>query len=80
MVNRDGTNEALVHEHQNYVGGLYSLAWSPDGGTLAFETSRNRECTAISLFDVGSSDVRALTSCARQRESTRSPTWQPHSD
>ena len=76
-INRDGANESLLHEHTNYVSGLYSLAWSPDGRTLAFETSPNRECTAISLFDVGSGNVSPLTTCERQRESTRSPTWQP---
>jgi Tol biopolymer transport system component len=80
VINRDGTNETLLHEHKNYVNGLYSLAWSPDGRTLAFETSPNRECTAISLLDVDSRDVRPLGSCERQRESTRSPTWQPDLD
>ena len=79
-IDRGGTGETLLHEHENYVGGLYSLAWSPDGRTLAFETSPNRECTAISLFDVGTGDVRPLTSCERQRESTRSPAWQPDPD
>jgi Tol biopolymer transport system component len=80
VVDRDGTGETLLHEHMNYVSGLYSLAWSPDGRTLAFETSPNRECTAISLLDVSNGDVRPLTSCERQRESTRSPTWQPIPD
>jgi Tol biopolymer transport system component len=76
-INRGGTGETLVHEHLNYVSGLYSLAWSPDRRTLAFETSPNRECTAISLLDVSNGDVRALTSCDRLRESARSPAWQP---
>ena len=64
----------------NYVSGLYSFAWSPDGRTLPFETSPNRESTAISLLDLSNGDVRRLTSCERQRESTRSPTWQPDLD
>ena len=77
VMNRDGSGERLVLEHKNFTGGLYSLAWSPDGRTLAFETSPNRECTAISLVDVESGAVRPLTSCTRRRESSGSPAWQP---
>jgi Tol biopolymer transport system component len=77
VMNRDGSGERLVLEHKNFTGGLYSLAWSPDGRTLAFETSPNRQCTAISLVDVKSGAVRPLTSCTRRRESTGYPAWQP---
>ncbi len=76
-INRDGSGEKRLHAHKASVGGLYSLAWSPDGGTLAFVTSPNPECTAISLIDLADGDIRPLTSCERPRESTRSPTWQP---
>ena len=80
LVNRDGKGETLLHEHTSNVGGLDSLAWSPDGRTLAFVTSPNRECAAISLIDLNDGDIRPLTSCERERESTRSPTWQPDPD
>ena len=79
-INRDGTDETRVHAHKASVGGLYSLAWSPDGRTIAFVTSPNPECTAISLFDLADGDIRPLTSCERPRESTRAPTWQPNPD
>jgi Tol biopolymer transport system component len=79
-INRDGSDEKRVHAHKASVGGLYSLAWSPDGRTVAFVTSPNPECTAISLIDLAEGDIRPLTSCDRPSESTRSPTWQPDSD
>jgi Tol biopolymer transport system component len=80
MMNSDGTGEKLVHKYKHFVGGLYSLSWSPDGRTLAFENSPNRECTAIALLDIASGAVRPLTSCEHERESTRSPAWQPNPD
>lgn len=79
-INRDGSNEKRLHTHKASVGGLYSLAWSPDGRTVAFVTSPNPECTAISLIDLVEGDIRPLTSCDRPSESTRSPTWQPDPD
>lgn len=77
VTNRDGSGERLVLKHKNVTGGLYSLSWSPDGRTLAFETSPTLLCTAISLVDVKSRAVRPVTSCARQRDSTGYPAWQP---
>jgi hypothetical protein len=38
------------------------------------------ECTAVSLLDLSKGEVSPLTSCQRQRESTRSPAWQPDPD
>jgi Tol biopolymer transport system component len=78
-INRDGSDEKRLHAHQASVGGLYSLAWSPDGRTVAFVTSPNPGCTAISLIDLADGDIRPLTSCERASESTRSPSWQPDS-
>ncbi len=77
VMHRDGTGVKLVLEHQHFSSGLYSLAWSPDGRTLAFQTSPSRQCTAISLVDIKTRVVRPLTSCTRQKESTVSPAWQP---
>ena len=79
-MNSDGSGEKLVHTYHHFVPGLYSLTWSPDGRTLAFEGSPNRECTAISLLVIASGAVRPLTSCEHQRESARSPEWQPNPD
>lgn len=76
VMNRDGTGERLVLAHQHFANGQYSLAWSPDGRTIAFETSPTRECTAISLVEIESGAVRALTSCARQSESAVASAWQ----
>ena len=77
VMNRDGTNVREVVHHRFFSCCTYGLAWSPDGQTIAFETSPSRLCTAISLVDVASREVRPLTKCARPRESALSPTWQP---
>jgi len=77
IMNRDGTGlrEVLRHELFSFV--TWQVAWSPDGRTIAFETSPNRTCTAISLLDVASGAVRPLTTCTRPGESALSPAWQP---
>ena len=80
LINRDGSGERLILKHPEFLGGLHSLSWSPDGETIAFVTSPNRACTSISLVTVRSGVVRSLTSCERERESTRSPAWQPIRD
>jgi len=66
-----------VLAHQHFADGPYSLTWSPDGRTLAFETSPNVECVAISTVDVERGVVRPLTACVRQSESAVAPAWQP---
>jgi len=76
VMNRDGTGERLVLAH-HLTDDPYSLTWSPDGRTIAFETSPALECTAIHLVDVASGSVRPLTSCTRRRDSALSPSWQP---
>ena len=52
IINRDGTGERLILAKRYFGHYPFSLAWSPDGRTLAFETSPNRFCTAISLITV----------------------------
>jgi len=80
VMNRDGTGLELVLRHQHFARASLGLAWSPDGRTIAFETSPIPECTAISLVDVASGAVRPLTTCTRSRESAVSPAWQPDAD
>jgi TolB protein len=77
VIGRDGSGERLVLDHRLYADTAYSLAWSPDGTSIAFETSSKLGCTSISLVHVASGSVRALTTCARPRESTAAPSWQP---
>jgi Tol biopolymer transport system component len=77
IMSRDGTNVRELVRHRYFSCCTYGLAWSPDGKTIAFETSPSRLCTAISLVDVASGKIRPLTSCTRLRESTLSPAWQP---
>jgi Tol biopolymer transport system component len=77
VVDRDGTGERLVLEHQHYAYALYSLAWSPDGETIAFETSPSFECAAIALVRVDTGAVRGLTSCEGPRQTALAPAWQP---
>ena len=77
VMNRDGSGEELLLSHRHFASGPYSLAWSPDAQTIAFETSPTRECTAISLVDTGSGAVQPLTTCARPFESAVAPAWQP---
>jgi len=76
VMNRDGTGERLVLAH-HFTSDPYSLTWSPDGQTIAFETSPALECTAIHQVDVASGRVRPVTSCTRKRDSALSPSWQP---
>jgi len=80
VMDRDGGGERLLLSHRHFSSGPYSLSWSPDGRTIAFETSPTRECTAISLLDVDSGSVRPLTACSKARESAVAPTWQPAPD
>jgi TolB protein len=77
VMSRDGSGERLLLAHQHFAEGPQGLAWSPDGQSVAFETSPARDCTAIHLVDVESGRVRPLTSCTRKRDSALSPTWQP---
>jgi len=77
VMSRAGTNVRELVRHRYYACCTYGLAWSPDGATIAFETSPSRFCTAISLVDVARGDVRPLTRCTRSRDSALSPAWQP---
>jgi TolB protein len=77
IMGRDGTNLRELVRHRYFSCCTYGLAWSPDGRTIAFETSPSRLCTAVSLVDVASGRIRPLTSCTSPRESALSPAWQP---
>ena len=77
VVDRDGTGERLVLAHRHFAAGPSSLAWSPDGRTIAFETSPSRLCTAVALVRVDGGPVRRLTSCENPSLGTLAPAWQP---
>jgi Tol biopolymer transport system component len=77
IMNRDGTGLREVVRHKLFSTITWGLAWSPDGKTIAFETSPSPLCTAISLVEVASGEIRPLTRCTRPRESALSPAWQP---
>jgi Tol biopolymer transport system component len=77
VMSRNGGEERLLLVHRHFAGGPQGLAWSPDGRTIAFETSPVRDCTAIHLLDVASGRSTPLTSCTRKRDSTLAPSWQP---
>lgn len=77
VTNADGSGERLLLAHKLFADAPYSLAWSPDGRSLAFETSSTFGCTSISILDVASGATRPLTTCARPREATVAPDWQP---
>ncbi len=80
VMNRDGTGERQIHAHRLFAYSPYSLAWSPDGRSIAFETSSAIECVSISVLGVASASVRPLTSCSRPRDATVAPAWQPAPD
>ena len=77
VMSRDGRHLRLVVRQRLFSFFSYGLAWSPDGRTIAFETSPSRLCTAIALVDVTSGRIRPLTACTRPRESALAPSWQP---
>jgi Tol biopolymer transport system component len=77
MVNRDGSHLREVLRYRLFEIFSYGLAWSADGRTIAFETSPNRACTGISLINLKNHTVRPLIPCEKQKDSARSPAWQP---
>jgi TolB protein len=77
VIDRDGSREQRLLRYELFADAPYSLAWSPDGRSLAFETSSAIGCTSISVLDLETRSQRAVTSCARPREATVAPTWQP---
>ena len=80
VINRDGTGERLVLEHKLFAYAPYSLAWSPDGRSIAFETSSMIGCTSISVVGSDEGSPRALTTCTRPIESSAALVWQPAAD
>jgi Tol biopolymer transport system component len=77
VIDRDGSHEERLLDYELFADAPYSLSWSPDGRSLAFETSAELGCTSISVLDLDTRSLRAVTSCARPRDATVAPTWQP---
>lgn len=77
VIDRDGSRERRLLDYELFATAPYSLAWSPDGRSLALETSSEIGCTSISVVDVSTRVFRAVTSCAKPREATVAPSWQP---
>ena len=77
VISPDGTGERLVVEHKLFAYAPYSLTWSHDGRSIAFETSSMIGCTSISVIRSDGGSPRALTTCARPIESSAAPVWQP---
>jgi Tol biopolymer transport system component len=80
VVNSDGTGERLLLEHQLFSAHSSNLSWSPDGLTIAFQTSTAAGCFDVALLTAGTGAVRRLTSCTRPREVALAPDWQPAFD
>ena len=77
VIDRDGTHERRLPAYELFADSPYSVAWSPDGRSIAFETSSMIGCTSISVVDVSTGSRHAVTTCARPREATVAPAWQP---
>jgi Tol biopolymer transport system component len=77
VIDRDGTGERLVLEHQLFAPRANSVSWSPDGQTIAFETSATIGCVDVALVVAEGGPVRRLTSCTKPREIAEAPAWQP---
>jgi Tol biopolymer transport system component len=73
----DGSGQRLVLSPRHFASGPYSLSWSPDGRSLAFETSSMLGCTSISTVNLETNNVHAMTSCKKPREASVAPSWQP---
>ena len=80
VMDRDGTHERRLPTYELFSDSPYSVAWSPDGQSIAFETSSMIGCTSISVVKVSTGSRHAVTTCARPREATVSPSWQPAAD
>jgi Tol biopolymer transport system component len=77
VMNADGSHERLLVSPQHFANGPYNLSWSPDGRSLAFETSSMLGCTSISTVELETKNVTAATSCRKPIEATIGPSWQP---
>jgi len=77
VIDRDGTGETLLHENQLFAPYSGSLSWSPDGRTIAFETSPSIGCVDVALVAVEGRSVSRLTSCTKPTETALAPVWQP---
>lgn len=77
VVKANGGGEELVLSPRHFANGPYSLSWSPDGRSLALETSSMLGCTSISTVDLHTEDVKVVRTCTTPVEATISPSWQP---
>jgi Tol biopolymer transport system component len=76
VINRDGSGESLVLEHNLYSETSYGLSWSPDGRSIVFETG-DLDCTVVATLRLTSRNVRRLTSCTGPFRASVAPSWQP---
>jgi Tol biopolymer transport system component len=77
VMKRDGSGQRLVLSPRHFATGPYNLSWSPDGRSLALETSSMLGCTSISTVELRTKRIRAATSCRKPVEASIAPSWQP---
>jgi Tol biopolymer transport system component len=79
VVKRDGSHPREVLRYRLFEMVSYGLTWCAEGRTIAFEMSPNPACTGIWLINLKSRAMRPLIPCEREKDSARSPAWQPDS-
>jgi len=78
VIDRDGSGESLVLRHTLFSETSYGLSWSPDAGSIVFETG-TLDCTVVASVRIESPHLRRLTSCVGPNSASVGPSWQPDS-